>query len=122
MNSSGKYTESFGWLENYPCEPMHLPLYGLMPDDLSQRSLVMSREMRGTYYEELVEHRFLTGPTMEYTDRGLYRTRDVQMSRFGDGTIVVVNFGDEPYFHDSHTPVPMHEFAILRPGRAPIIV
>ncbi len=121
MNSSGKYTESFRWLENYPCEPMHLPLYGLLPDDLSQRSLAMSRAMRETYLEELVEHQFLTGPTMEYTDRGLYRTRDVQMSRFGDGTVVVVNFSDEPFFYDSHTPVPMHEFAILRPGHAPII-
>lgn len=122
MNSSGKYTESSGWLENYPCEPMHLPLYGLMPDDLSQRSRVMSRIMRKTYYEELVEHRFLTGPTMEYTDRGLYRTRDVQMSRFGDGTVVVVNFSDEPFFYDSHTPVPMHEFAVIQPGSAPVLV
>ena len=121
MNSSGKYTESFRWLENYACEPMHLPLYGLLPDDLSQRSLMMSRAMRGTYLEELVEHRFLVGPVMEYTDRGLYRTRDVQLSRFGDGTIVIANFGDEPFFYDSHTPVPMHEFAILRPGHAPII-
>jgi hypothetical protein len=121
MNSSGKYTESFGWLEDYPCEPMHLPLYGLLPDDLSQRSLMMSHFMRPTYCEELVEHRFLTGPTMEYTDRGLYRTRDVQMSRFSDGTVVVVNFGDEPFFYDSHTPVPMHEFAIIRPGQPPVI-
>lgn len=121
MNSSGKYTESSGWLENYPCEPMHLPLYGLLPDDLSQRSLMMSRAMRNSYFEELVEHRFMTGPCMEYTDRGLYRTRDVQMSRFGDGTVVVANFSDEPFFYDSHTPVPMHEFAIVRPGRAPII-
>jgi len=122
MNSSGKTADSSGWLEDYPCEPMHLPLYGLLPDDLSQRSLMMSRLMRQTYYEELVEHRFLTGPRMEYTDRGLYRTRDVQMSRFGDGTIVVANFGDEPFFFDSHTPVPMHEFTIIRPGRAPVIV
>ena len=59
---------------------------------------------------------------MEYTDRGLYRTRDVQMSRFGDGTVVVVSFGDEPFFYDSHTPVPMHEFAIIQPGHAPVIV
>jgi hypothetical protein len=81
----------------------------------------MSHAMRDTYLEELVEHQFLTGPAMEYTDRGLYRTRDVQLSRFGDGTIVIANFSDEPYFYDSHTPVPMHEFAILRPGRAPII-
>ena len=67
-------------------------------------------------------YRFLTGPTIEYTDRGLYRTRDVQMSRFADGTAVVANFSDEPFFYGSHTPVPMHEFAILRHGRAPVIV
>lgn len=122
MNSTGKYTESAGWLEDYPCEPMHLPLYGLLPDDLSQRSLMMSRLMRGTYFEEMVEHRFLTGPVIELSERGLYRTRDVQMSRFADGTVVVANFSDEPFFYDSHTPVPMHEFAIVQPGRAAVVV
>jgi len=122
MNSSMWSAEASSFCPcNWPCEPMHLPLYGLLPDDLSQRSLMMSRAMRASYYEELVEHRFLTGPEMEYTDRGLYRTRDVQMSRFGDGTIVVANFSDEPFFYDSHTPVPIHEFAIIRPGRATII-
>jgi len=122
MNSTGKYTDSAGWLENYPCEPMHLPLYGLLPDDLSQRSLMMSRLMRGTYFEEMVEHRFLTQPLIELSDWGLYRTRDVQMSRFADDTVVVANFSDEPFFFDSHTPVPMHEFAIIQPGRPPVVV
>lgn len=93
-----------GWLEDWGtelltehCEPLHLPLYGMCPDDFSKRSLIMSKQMRRSYLEEMTEHKFLTGPTIRVDEEGLYHTEDVQMSRFADGTKVIANFSNRPY-------------------------
>ena len=81
-----------GWIEDWPgelgscCEPLHIPLYGLAPDDFSKRSLIMSKDMRETYYEEMTEHKFLT--------------QDIQISSFSDGTKVIANFSNSPYLYE----------------------
>ena len=92
-----------GWLEDwagellcYHGEPLHLPLYGMLPDDFSKRSFIMSRYMRASYLEEMVEHKFLTTPTIKVKE-DLYYTEDVQMSCFADGTEVIANFSNKPY-------------------------
>jgi hypothetical protein len=112
----GPWTESERyWLEDYPCDPLHVPLYGMMPVDLSERSLKISKLMRDTAFAEMVEHKFLKKVPIHIDEEGLYHTRDVQMTRFSDGTIVVANFSDEPYEYKDIL-VPPHDFIIEKNG------
>ncbi|MCD6303623.1 MAG: hypothetical protein J7M21_01525 [Planctomycetes bacterium] len=50
---------------------------------------------RATGYSEMLDHRFLTPD------------RDVQQTRFADGTVVTVNFGEKPYHAGPVTLAPM---------------
>jgi len=114
----GPWTESSKyWLEDYACEPLHIPLYGLLPDDLSERSLRISKLLRETAFAEMVEHKFLKKVPIYIDEEGLYHTRDVQMTRFSDGTIVIANFSDEPYEHEDIVIAP-HDFVIIKDGIA----
>ena len=79
----------------YTCDPLYVPLWGLMPDETDEFSLRISKTMRETSYAALVEHRFLAPPRVD-TEKG-FHSADVQFSRFSDGTCVLANFSGEPY-------------------------
>jgi len=111
--SSGGWIED--WFDTYPIEPLHLPLFGMMPDDFSERSYRMSHQMRETQYAEMLTHEFLTGPKISIDPEGLYHTHDVQKSTFADGTVVVANFSQELFPYEKQSIKP-RDFIIVKDG------
>ncbi len=109
--SSGGWIEH--WFDTYPIEQLHLPLLGMMPDDFSNRSFLITTKMRETAYYEMLTHEFLTGPEIVIDGKGLYHTKDVQRSVFADGTVVIVNFSDHPYRYNREVINPQ-DFIILK--------
>jgi hypothetical protein len=96
----------------YAGHPPYTPLYGMLPDTIDEFALRISHEMRDNVYHDMLEHRFLTEPCIEVTDKG-FCSRDVQMSRFSDGTVVISNFSKEVYTHMGKK-IPAEDFIIIK--------
>jgi hypothetical protein len=95
----------------YTCDPLYVPLWGLMPDETDEFSLKISRTMRETSYARLVEHRFLTNPSISTETQ--YHSRDVQFTHFSDGTCVLANFSSEEFAWMGKT-APAQDYVIWR--------
>lgn len=80
----------------YAGDPPYTPLYGMLPDTIDEFALRISHGMGDNAYHDMLEHRFLTEPNIELREEG-FKSRDVQMSTFSDGTTVISNFSKQPY-------------------------
>lgn len=96
----------------YAGHPLYTPLYGMLPDTIDEFALRISREMHDNVYHHMVEHKFLTQPDIEVAEEG-FRSRDVQMSRFSDGTTVISNFSKDAYTHRGKK-IPAGDFIITK--------
>jgi len=85
----------------YTCDALYVPLWGMMADETDEFSLRVSKDMRGTAYATMEDHRFVTAPKVETGER--YHAKDAQFSRFSDGTCVLANFSAEPVAWEGHS-------------------
>ncbi|MDD4363735.1 MAG: hypothetical protein PHD33_05985, partial [Atribacterota bacterium] len=96
----------------YAGHPPYTPLYGMLPDTIDEFALRISTEMRDNVYYDMLEHRFLSEPCIEVTGEG-FCSRDVQMSRFSDGTVVISNFSKDAYTYMGKQ-IPAEDFIIIK--------
>jgi hypothetical protein len=90
----------------YACDSLYVPLWGMLPDDIDEFCLRVSRELRDTSFAALNEHRFLTPPAIECEGEGesaRFHTRDIQLSRYSDGMSLLANFSHEPFTFEGHS-------------------
>ncbi len=76
----------------YTCDPLYVPLWGMLPDGFDDLSMQVSRELRDNCYASMDDHRFITGPSVDATSG--YHSTDLQLSSFSDGTHVLANFSE----------------------------
>ncbi len=90
----------------YNCPAPYMPLWGMMPDEVDEFCLRVSRELRQTSYAALDEHRFVTAPRIDVEGEGdseRFLARDVQLARYSDGVSVLANFSGEPFTYEGRT-------------------
>ena len=95
----------------YTCDPLYVPLWGMMPEEVDEFSLRISKNLRETSYATMEEHRFLTGPSIDTSEK--YHSTDVQFSRFSDGVCVLANFSPEEFSWEGKT-APAKDYAIWK--------
>ena len=89
----------------YTCDRLYVPLWDMMPDETDEFCVEISKTLRETNWATMTEHRFLSTPRVEISTPKVaagkeFHAADVQMTRFSDGTQVVVNFSGEPFMWD----------------------
>jgi len=92
---------------------LYVALYGLLPYGLDDTSLRLSQGLRSAYTAAMEACEHLTPISVRQDEDGCFWTSGVQRTRFGDGTVVVANFNDEPYEYAGRT-IAARDFLITR--------